>query len=476
MPRNRQRVVKIPVYSVSFRDIDEVVRTHNLLKDYGLVFVAKYKRNRCRKFVAVPSRHKFILKSQLPLKTSRVSDSGENMGIVPAPFDNTTASPFKRQLIQGQNTGEIVIGRMGTSFFTISLDDLWRHVGVIGTTGSGKSHTVAFMLSSLVKTPCAIVVLDWHNEYSNLLESYMVDFFEYRLATLPRIPFCPRGSSDVEWFVDVARAVLGLSNFQTNILKLLLLSLGGEKQYNYNYNYLFRLFGIDNSMLIKIRKRDPLDAFVNLWRILEDKGHFLITSRAEREVWFALLRRLETIFSSQYSFLFTCQRTGDDERDILSLSTPGIHVLRVGEIEDLELRRIYVSFTIYYLFRAKIRKIINNCLVLVIEEVNSVIGNKSVKKIIEEILSEARKYRMGLILVAQSLGDFTDSRILSNINTLILHKMHNVIDLGIVSKIVYGDEAKRTLMLLNPGEAIVYSSRAERPVLVKVPYAGITKE
>lgn len=50
---------------------------------------------------------------------------------------------------------------------------MYRHVLITGTTGSGKSHTAALITKrASEKLGLKVVVLDWHGEYTSLLQDY----------------------------------------------------------------------------------------------------------------------------------------------------------------------------------------------------------------------------------------------------------------------------------------------------------------
>ena len=54
--------------------------------------------------------------------------------------------------------------------FRLQLEDLKRHVAVLGMTGSGKSTTAASVVRQVAEIGLPVMVLDWHNEYGGIIE------------------------------------------------------------------------------------------------------------------------------------------------------------------------------------------------------------------------------------------------------------------------------------------------------------------
>ncbi len=53
--------------------------------------------------------------------------------------------------------------------FRLQVDDLKRHVSVLGMTGSGKSNTAQSIVRQVAELGLPTLVLDWHNEYSSTI-------------------------------------------------------------------------------------------------------------------------------------------------------------------------------------------------------------------------------------------------------------------------------------------------------------------
>jgi len=68
----------------------------------------------------------------------------------------------------------ILIGKVKSSGgefhdFYLQLDDLRRHIAILGMTGSGKSTTAATVVKQVAEMGLPALVLDWHNEYGSII-------------------------------------------------------------------------------------------------------------------------------------------------------------------------------------------------------------------------------------------------------------------------------------------------------------------
>ncbi len=53
--------------------------------------------------------------------------------------------------------------------FRLQLDDLKRHVAILGMTGSGKSTTALTIVRQIAEMGLPVTILDWHNEYGPVI-------------------------------------------------------------------------------------------------------------------------------------------------------------------------------------------------------------------------------------------------------------------------------------------------------------------
>ena len=110
--------------------------------------------------------------------------------------------------VNSSGIGVKFVGVDGTTI-VLPLDAFWRHVGVFGSTGSGKSTTTAYIISQLVDFGVDVLVLDWHGEYEKLLRSFGVSSTVIGLEGFPEVALLSE-AMPLDLSVDVVVEGLGL--------------------------------------------------------------------------------------------------------------------------------------------------------------------------------------------------------------------------------------------------------------------------
>ncbi|HYL98965.1 MAG TPA: ATP-binding protein [Blastocatellia bacterium] len=96
--------------------------------------------------------------------------------------------------------GDVILGTaIGYDQMTVGLpagrkDVLFRHVGILGTTGGGKSTTVSGLVSKLSRAGVAVVIFDTEGEYTQMME---VTDDQQMIAALHRRGLAPETLSNV---------------------------------------------------------------------------------------------------------------------------------------------------------------------------------------------------------------------------------------------------------------------------------------
>jgi len=214
---------------------------------------------------------------------------------------------------------------------------------------------------------------------------------------------------------------------------------------------------------------DCLAGFVELvWLQRSRSERASSRSRAEVEVWAALIRRLKMLALGAYAKLF---RVRSSNTSIFSKLMNGVTVLRICDVLSLQVRRLYSLLLLrsifdYAISRGKLQ------LVVVIEEAHNLAGRGS--GVMASLLAEARKYGIGVVVVEQT-PSLLDSQILYNLNTVIVHRLHGYSDVKYVSGFlgVSTESALTKLSSLDVGEAILASALLEKPVVIKIKPPGV---
>jgi len=362
---------------------------------------------------------------------------------------------------RGSGVGVKFVGVDGATV-VLPIDAFWRHVGVFGSTGSGKSTSTAYIISQLAEFGVNVLVFDWHGEYEKLLETFGVSSTVIGLDDFPEVALLSE-AMPLDLSIDVIVEGLGLSAHQASLLydivRVLMECIRGSNEW----------FCEKGLKCLDGGRMDCLAEFVELvWLQRSRNERASSKSRAEVEVWAALIRRLKMLALGTYAKLF---RAKSSDTSTFSKLMNGVTVLRVCDILSLQVRRLYSLLLLrsifdYAISRGKLQ------LVIVIEEAHNLAGRGS--GVMASLLAEARKYGIGVIVVEQT-PSLLDPQILYNINTVIVHRLHGYFDVKYVSSFlgVSTESVLAKLSSLSAGEAILASALLEKPAVIRIELPGV---
>jgi len=299
-------------------------------------------------------------------------------------------------------------------------EDVEGHVGVFGSTGTGKSTTLAKIAREVAGRWAAVVVFDWTGEYSRLGGRR----FDAASGEVPFDPFLlleePGG---VQELVDILAGSLGLSDPQAYMLQRI---LEAEKPWSIE------------------------DLIEKIWSWPEE-------SKWDREVKRGLVRRIGVLRG-----VIDQGRTGKGVRSLLD----GLVVVDVSSIEGVRARRAYtllLAATLYYTMKRGGHR--GRVLMVFDEAHNIFMGGEGV---FGEMMAESRKYGVSIAYATQAPSLVPDN-ILVNSNTKIVHALRSQRDKNVIAQAMSLDNDRLYLLdKLARGEAIVQAPSIPDPVLVKI--------
>ena len=306
--------------------------------------------------------------------------------------------------------------------------DIYKHISVFGSTGSGKTTTAARIALEAVGVGLGVIIIDWHDEYADLLPGFTL----LDPCGEPGLPLDPFGGEEsIEAAVDIVEQVLGLTAPQTYMLHRVLEEHGGKMSIGELTAYL--------------GASEP------------NSGYW------EREVRQALLRRLHPLIRGARIGLF---KSGAGSAGRLLRS--GGRIVRVGCIDNVSLRRLYVMFLLKLAFEEAVRRRGTDTMIIVDEAHNVFQGEKSGDTFTDKLIAESRKYRLGFLLVTQSPSSISPE-VLKNTGTKIIHAIHSGLDKRVLaSSMALNGEYLEALGYLRPGEAVVQTPSLPEPVIIRV--------
>ncbi len=309
----------------------------------------------------------------------------------------------------------------------IRLGDVWRHIGIFGSTGSGKTTTAAILSLLLYKAGYPVVILDWHGEYSALLRSIReLSVLDPLTADVSFNPI----SEDIESTINIIEDVFDLSQPQSAVL------------YRMLKTYSNRISGLHDLLYL-------LESRV-------DEGYW------ERELRQALVRKLEFIDSKEGRKILSKGRA-------YRPPSSGLQIIDLSNIRNTSLRRIVGLVAVREIYREALESNHwrNNRLILVIDEAQNLLPREH-DNFIARMLAEVRKYGVAFIISTQSPSSI-NMEFLKNINTKIIHAIRTGIDKRVlVDSTDISEELATRVGFLKPGEAILSTPSIGGPVLVRI--------
>ncbi len=434
------------VIETRLRLLSELVRSIGFSHGFATI-ASTCSRTGCNLYVILPPDDKLekLLEGLFPEADIRVHSGNLETVLKGGRGDTIIPSNLLPGVELGQDQvvtrGEILIGKRIEDRRPIyaSVDEFWRHTGVFGTTGSGKTTTTTFIISQLGRH-VNVIVFDWHGEYPSNLKKIGAEYQELDPPPLPIIP----DNLDIEITVNVLEDAFDLTRHQSMLLYQALKSMK-------------RRDVIPNEL------EEFTDALLATVEVQQ-----AVPSRAELEIRAALERRLRSLVTGEGRKYFSVKGT------LMKMSERGITVVRVDRILLMPLRRVYVKMFLAFLYYTALSRNTTLNTIVVIEEAHNIASNDT--RTIPSILAEARKRKLGLIIVTQSPSSLHPS-VLKNTNIRIVHTLKSAQDIAVVSRSMsIPQELRVKLSRLPVGHAIIDTPQLETPQLAYIPVAELASK
>ncbi|MFC2154661.1 ATP-binding protein [Candidatus Altiarchaeota archaeon] len=334
-----------------------------------------------------------------------------------------------------------------------------RHIGILASTGSGKSYLAANLIKEFALLGLPVVVVDTHGEYPKLLGKLAEkDKFPIQTYTLKhgrqgfmefKIPVSDLEAQDFQHFLYFTEAQ---ESALTKILDLLDDQFRGEDK--------------DYSMEDLIAKAEELFNFSEF-----HEGTVNATKRK--------LKQIKKVFGQVFD------KYGTDVNRMVEL---GQVTIVDASLAPQGVRRSVVSYLSKELLNGRINKvnefekrIVDHELLLVVEEAHNYGAanlSHSCKQQLQRLASEGRKFGIGLCVISQKPSKI-DEEILSQCNTGVYMHITNPNDKNHIKRSFecINDDIIRDLDSLDVGECIVAGAMVDVPfVLCNVDRIDVKKE
>ncbi len=435
-----------------------------------------------------------------PNKTQKTVSNYPHIGAKVYACSDEQISKYIKEFGKKENNIDAVYAPIGKltandAFCNVSLDSLFgRHCAVIGTTGGGKSWTVAKLIEGITEyTNNKVILIDATGEYKNLTNnSYILgvdSYFPYQELSIPDLFYLlrPTGQSQRPILLEAIRS-LKIKHLQgenstyvkTNTLK----SIYKAAYETYIKDIENNLCNFDINLLVQQIKEECVYQGANYnkdqtkWGDYDAKTYDYQTSLIARITdllntdIFKKLLGFNNILENVSSIINTID-------EFLSSSTGGILRISFEDIPSSFSAKEIVSngLATYLLQKARNKDFVKNPVVLFLDEAHQFL-NKGVKDEFFEIHSldafdliakEARKYGLFLCLSTQMPRDIPVGT-LSQMGTFIVHRLINDLDKKAVENAA--SSANRNVLsflpILGEGEALLVGVDFPMPLLLKI--------
>ncbi|MEN8134101.1 MAG: ATP-binding protein [Thermodesulfobacteriota bacterium] len=377
--------------------------------------------------------------------------------------------------IYGEGTGPVIllgehVGSGGTPCYAEMNELLGKHTAILGSTGAGKSGTVAALLHSILDRGSdaeyqnwhpQIVVLDPHNEYGAAFPDHV------RLCTDENSLNLPYWLLN---FQETVNLLIGKTEFvatsQANIVKTAILLARRDAAPTVNLDE--AEINVDSPVPYK------LDRFVHHVENSTNKP----PQASKQEPWNSILHKIEVLKNDSRLAFMMKEWDGDADplpeivKQFLGDSDP-IRIVDLSGVPN-EVAGAASSAIARTLFSVKLwqtrEERESNPVLLVCEEAHRYVPNRgeaqyeAAQDAIRRLAKEGRKYGIGLMLVSQRPSE-VEATVLSQCNSWIVMRITNDSDRSHVQGILPDSLAGLTKVLsgLRRREAIFVGQAAVLP-------------
>lgn len=380
-----------------------------------------------------------------------------------------------------------------------------RHCAIVGTTGGGKSWSVAKLIESMAENHTKCVLIDPTGEYSDLacgetsVSTVLAknSYFHYRKLTIDDLFFLvkPAGRVQSPKLLEAIRSLkaveLGIEhNFSGHVNDNRVLIKTGIDKLEYGRYYHRHIDEIENGLLtFDITKLPYQVANECIWDSGKGDRSNVFGDRNDNDLsnCTSLISRIKNILDQNvFRLLFGFNKTPDEDEDLTEiinkfLNNDTKYLLRIGfeEVGFESQSREIVANAIgkFLLNKSRLNCFKEKPLVLFIDEAHQFLNNKVVDdyfgsmslSAFDQIAKECRKYGLFLCIATQMPRDIPVGT-LSQMGTFLVHRLINFSDKESIKQACSSANSGilSFLPVLGEGEAILTGVDFPMPLTIKV--------
>ncbi len=327
--------------------------------------------------------------------------------------------------------------------FRLQLDDLKRHVSILGMTGSGKSTTASLIVRQVAEAGLPTLVLDWHNEHAaavigaggKVVAPGKDDFAVNPLEVGPGI--------------DPAEHIAMVSDIFSDVY-----------HFTHPQAYMFR-----NALQKRLSECAP-DEVPTIEGLVSTIESYPLRSAYDNETKVALLRRLVPLKEGQAG-----RALGGSGPLKLEEMLSTVVCVELGHMRDIQSRAIFCDVMLKMIYEEKVKQKSPMDHLTLVEEARNIAPARRPEDpptVGERMISELRKFGESMAFVAQ-FPSHVAPEVVKNSGTKIVHRLAWPDDVSLIGDSVGLSQKQREhLTKLKVGEAVVSLGRLPSPLLVQV--------
>jgi len=352
------------------------------------------------------------------------------------------------------NLGKIEYLGMKMNPFSLKLKDINRHVGIFGSTGSGKTTIAKNIIRQLHKKGIPFLIFDWEKSYRNLIREF------------PDIQVFTVGNCTNPIFLNFLSVPPGIKydEYIKSIIAIISEDyIGGIGADTMLLNYMETAFKETKNPFFEDLKQ------IVIREITKDRGRGgklagrsgLWKETVSRQINFLSKGAAGTVVNSRKHF------------PVEKLFSKPI-ILEFGNIKSIHDRKFFIHVILNWLsIYSQHCGILSEKLkqVLIFEEFHNIVMKGKEDNMVSCLFRESRKYGIGLIAIDQTPSEIPNS-IFANLNAKISFALGTNQDINAMAKAMNLERDKaRFLGMLKTGQAIVnVKQRHHDSFLINTPF------
>jgi hypothetical protein len=347
---------------------------------------------------------------------------------------------------QGIVLGHVRRGAGKFHEFSLQMEDLRRHVSIVGMTGSGKSTTAGLIVSQAAAMGLPVMILDWHNEHSELVSS------------IGGLVFSPGKDNFAINPLDMGPEA-GPAEHIENV-EMVTDIFSDTYHFTHPQAYMFRNALQRCGDVAADREVPTLSSLVST---IES---YPLRSAYDNETKMALLRRIVPLTQGHVGQAFDAPSSHPID-ELLDK----VVCVELGHIRDTLSRTIFANVLMKLIHEKRIARKLTREHMMMIEEARNIAPirrDEDPPSVGERMISEMRKFGESMLFVAQFPSQIP-SEIIKNSGVRIIHRVAWAEDLKLTGDSLNLTEEQLSYVAnLGVGEAVVSLTRLAKPILVQV--------